>query len=212
MGKPPANDIAHEQVTDHWIRRQVSSEALPAETTGPLLAVGVEKATDRDWGLAYAQPAEHGDQSAGEKAVQLLRQAEQEEGGARGDAELHARLGFLLQEAGKRADAAEEYGRALRANPFDSLAASNLALIEARGRQFGDAARLWEGVIEHDPVESAAGVDLAIVECGAGEPQRAILALKRVLDFAPDDDRARDMLGELESGKQGCGGGAAARR
>lgn len=212
MGKPPANDIAHEQVTDHWIRKRVSSGALPAATTGPLRTVGVEKATDRDWGLAYAQLAERGDRSAGEKALQFLRHAEQQQDGARGDAELHARLGFLLQEAGKRADAAEEYGRALQANPLDSLAASNLALIDAGERQLGQAAGLWEGVLKHDPAESAAGVDLAVVECGAGDPERAILALKRVLEFAPDEDRARAMLGELQSGKQACEGAAASHR
>lgn len=206
MGRPPTNDIAHEQVTDHWIRRRVSSEALPATTTGPLITVGAEKASDRDWGLAYAQVAEHGDQSAGEKAVEFLQRAEKGEPGARGDAELHARLGFLLQVGGKRTGAAEEYGRALKADPFDSLAASNLALIDARQRDLGEAAGLWGGVLKRDPAESAAGVDLAIVECGADQSARAISALKRVLDFAPDDDRARTMLGELESGKQACGG------
>lgn len=212
MGRPPANDIAHEQVTDHWIRKRVSSDALPAATSGPLIAVGAEKATDRDWGLAYAQVAEHGDQSAGTKAMQLLREAENEETGARGDAEMHARLGFLLEVAGRTTDAAEEYGMALNANPFDSLAASNLALIDARERELGKAAELWQGVLQHDPLESAAGVDLAIVECGAGEKQKAILALKRVLDFAPDEDRARTMLGELESGKQTCSAKAAGKR
>ncbi|MGA8041411.1 MAG: cytochrome c3 family protein, partial [Terracidiphilus sp.] len=40
MARPPSNDIAHEQVTDHWIRKEVSEERLPLATTGPLVTVG----------------------------------------------------------------------------------------------------------------------------------------------------------------------------
>ncbi|MGB6687330.1 MAG: cytochrome c3 family protein, partial [Terracidiphilus sp.] len=55
MARPPSNDIAHEQVTDHWIRKRVSEERLPLATSGDLVAVGGFTAGDRDLGLAYAQ-------------------------------------------------------------------------------------------------------------------------------------------------------------
>lgn len=204
MGRPPANDIAHEQVTDHWIRKRVSSQALPAATTGPLVTVGEEKATDRDWGLAYAQLGERGDQDAGMRAIELLRRAEKDERGAATDAVLHAQLGFLEQTAGEANRAAAEYRAALNANPYSSLAAANLALIDFRRKDFAEAARLWAGVVEHAPMETAAGINLAVLECGAGRREAAKNALERVLEFAPDDQRARAMLKEIEDGKQAC--------
>ena len=129
MGRPPANDIAHEQVTDHWIRKRVSSEVLPEATTGRLMTVGEERATRRDRGLAYAQLGERGDQDAGMRAIELLRRAEKHEPGAAEDWQLHAQLGFLEQTAGDASRAAAEYQAALRAHPDDNLAAGNLAMI-----------------------------------------------------------------------------------
>lgn len=204
MGRPPANDIAHEQVTDHWIRKRVSSQALPVATTGPLITVGPENATDRDWGLAYAQLGERGDHDAGMRAIELLRRAEKDEAGAANDAELHAQLGFLEQTAGKADSAAAEYRAALGADPHSSLAAANLALIDFQHKDFAEAARLWAEVEEHAPMETAAGINLAVVECGAGRRDAAKSALERVLEFAPDDQRAKTMLGEILDGKQAC--------
>ncbi|MFP5236164.1 MAG: cytochrome c3 family protein [Acidobacteriota bacterium] len=206
MGRPPANDIAHEQVTDHWIRKRVSSEALPVATTGPLRTVGEEEATGRDWGLAYAQLGERGDQDAGMRAIKLLRRAERNERGAGKDARLHAQLGFLEQTAGDTSGAVGEYRAALSADPVDNLAAANLAVIEFEGKDVADAERGWAEVVEHAPMDTTAGIDLAVAECGGGLRQAAEDALARVLEFAPDDQRARTMLGELEDGKQGCRG------
>lgn len=203
MGRPPTNDIAHEQVTDHWIRKRVSSQVLPPATTGPLVTVGAENATDRDFGLAYAQLAEHGDRTAADNALAYLRKAEQANPHAR-DAELHTELGFLDQIGGHTGDATEEYQRALAANPDQNVAAGNLALIDAEQRKYAEAIRLWQTVLEHNPAQQVAGIDLAVVECGAGDRQAAINALDRVLQFAPDHDRARTMLAELRSGKQSC--------
>jgi predicted CXXCH cytochrome family protein len=88
MARPPSNDIAHEQVTDHWIRKRVSREQLPAATTGDLVPVGGVGAGDRDLGLAYAQMAARGDREAAAKAFELLRRAEKQAGSAARDHEL----------------------------------------------------------------------------------------------------------------------------
>lgn len=101
MARPPSNDIAHEQVTDHWIRKRVNDTPLPEVTTGTLASVGGVSESDRNLGLAYAQMAERGDEQAGERALELLRKAETEPGADR-DHELHAEIGFLLQVSGKR--------------------------------------------------------------------------------------------------------------
>lgn len=203
MARPPSNDIAHEQVTDHWIRKRVSEQRLTVATTGDLLVVGGFTAGDRDLGLAYVQMAARGDRQAGERAMVLLDRAEKETGNAPRDHELHAQLGFLNQLAGKTDAAAEEYKLAL-ADAADSLAAGNLALIDAQRRHTAEAADLWETVFSRDPVELGAGLNLAVVECRAGRRDSAIETLDRLLVFAPDNGRARAMLDAIHSGRERC--------
>ena len=210
MGRPPSNDIAHEQVTDHWIQKRANAEALPRATHGDLVTVGGEQATERDLGLAYAQLAAHGDEGAARRAIELLRKTERS-GGAAGDHDVHAQLGFLEQVGGHPAAAAEEYQLALKGDEYDSLASGNLALIDAQQHRYGEAARLWGEVYEHDPSELDAGMNLAIVECGAGDREKALRALERILQFAPDEGRARNMLEAIQTGKLRCTLGGAGR-
>ncbi|HTX76235.1 MAG TPA: cytochrome c3 family protein [Terracidiphilus sp.] len=206
MARPPSNDIAHEQVTDHWIRKRVSEAPLPPATRGELMSVGGVKVSDRDLGLAYAQMAQRGDQEAGARAMELLRKAETESGAA-GDHELHAELGFLLEVSGKTEDAAREYGEALSADEYDELARGNLALIEAGGREYGKAMQDWQTVFERDPAELGAGFNLAVVECGAGQRQAALETLDRILKFSPDNARAEEMAGKIQAEGKCAGGG-----
>jgi predicted CXXCH cytochrome family protein len=203
MARPPSNDIAHEQVTDHWIRKRVNNIALPRVTKGELAAVGSEPVDDRDLGLAYAQMAAAGDQAAGAHALELLRSAEGESG-AKHDHELHAHVGFLKQVEGHSFEAAGEYRIALSDDPYDSLAEGNLALIEAQQRDYSGAARLWRQVFQHDAVEAGAGFNLAVVECSSGQPGSALETLDRILEFAPDNDRARTMAEEIRRGMRVC--------
>jgi predicted CXXCH cytochrome family protein len=206
MARPPSNDIAHEQVTDHWIRKRVSEERLPLATSGELVTVGGVPADDREVGLACAQMAARGDQQAAAKAVDLLRRSEKRENGADGDHLLHAQLGFLEQVDGDTADAESEYERALAADPYDALAAGDLALIEARQHRLGEAVREWRAVYDHDPSQLAAGMNLAITECAEGESGEALQTLDQMLTFSPDDGQARGMEQEIRSGKRRCAG------
>ena len=205
MARPPSNDIAHEQVTDHWIRRRVTQERLPLATQGELVTVGGVAASDRDFGLAYAQMAARGDRAAGERALELLRRAEKESNGANRDGMLHAQLGFLEQASGDSTEAAKEYRIALQADTFESLAAGDLALIEAQQKNYVDAARLWQEVFEHDPTQLEAGINLAIVECGGGDRDAAQKTVDRLREFAPDDDRVRALGARIRQGGSQCG-------
>ena len=205
MARPPSNDISHEQVTDHWIKRRVSRERLPVATKGELEAVGGITAGYRDLGLAYAQMAARGDQAAGPKAVELLRRAEGSAKGSTGDHEVHAQLGFLEQVSGHASEAGVEYRLALQADPYDALAGEDLALIVAGQHDYATAERLLKLVLEHDPSQSEAGVNLALVECGLGKREAAIGTLDRVLEFAPDFTKARSMVREVRSKERACG-------
>ena len=206
MARPPSNDIAHEQVTDHWIRKRVSQERLPLATNGELVTVGGVPADDRELGLAFAQMAKRGDQQAGAKAIELLRRSEMSENGADGDHVLHAQLGFLEQVDGETTSAESEYVRALTADQYDALAAGDLALIEVQQHRAGEAVRLWRAVFEHDPSQLAAGMNLAIAECAEGDAGQALQTLDRMLVFSPDDGRARGMEQEIRAGKRRCVG------
>jgi predicted CXXCH cytochrome family protein len=205
MARPPSNDIAHEQVTDHWIRKRVSQERLPLATSGDLVAVGGIAANDRELGLAYAQMAVRGDREAGARAKDLLRRNEKKDTGAAGDHTLHAELGFLEQIDGNTKEAALEYRLALETDPYDSLAAGDLALIEARLHNPAEAIRLWRLVFEHDPSQLAAGMNLAVAECAEGEADAALGTLKQLLVFSPDNAQAKEFDEQVRSGKQKCG-------
>lgn len=206
MARPPSNDIAHEQVTDHWIKRRISNERLPLATEGELVAVSGIHAEDRDLGLAYAEMAVRGNRAAGQRALKLLKQAEAAGGSARSDSELHARLGFLEQMDGQPAAASEEYEIALKADPFNPLAASDLGLLMAGQHRYAEATRLWKLVFDHDPSQSgAAGMNLATVTCALGDRVTALATLDRLLEFSPDDAKARTLERSIRAGAHKCG-------
>jgi predicted CXXCH cytochrome family protein len=209
MARPPSNDIAHEQVTDHWIKKRVTQERLPLATRGELATVGGMAASDADFdrnlGLAYAQMAVRGDQSAGMRAMDLLRRAETRSTEAASDQELHAEIGFLDQMDGKTDEAAREYKLALEADKYDALAAGDLALIEAQRHDAREAIRLWGDVFAHDPTQMKAGMNLAVTECAEEERGEALETLKRMLIFSPDDGQAKSFAAQIRTGRQGCG-------
>jgi tetratricopeptide (TPR) repeat protein len=149
--------------------------------------------------------AVRGYRQADVRALELLRSAEAQAGGAPRDHELHARLGFLEQVNGETQQAAGEYRQALAADPYDSLAAGNLALIQAGQHHYDEAARLWDSVFTHDPVQLGAGLNLAVVQCGSGNRNATLATLDRLLIFAPDNGRARAMAAAIRSGKRSCG-------
>jgi tetratricopeptide (TPR) repeat protein len=204
MARPPSNDIAHEQVTDHWIKKRVSQERLPLATSGELVTVDGAAASDRDLGLAYAQMAARGDHDAGVRALALLRKAETEAKDARNDHEVHSRLGFLEQIDGQTGDAEREYRAALAADSFDALAAGDLALIEAQRKNTTEPLRLWRDVFANDPTQLRAGMNLAITECAQGDRDAALATLDRMLEFSPDDGAARSFAEQIRSGRRTC--------
>jgi Tetratricopeptide repeat/Cytochrome c554 and c-prime len=213
MPRAKAEDIAHEQVTDHRIPkvpRSPSAKEVRGNTDGTLVAIGsaagvAGETSERDLGLAYALAAMRGERAAGERAMELLGRAAALPGSA-ADWELHEQLGFLDQLAGDKEAAGREYALALAADAHDSIAAGNLALIKAGDREYGEAISLWERAFQEDPEQLKAGMNLAIVECGLGKKEAALQTLDRVLAFSPDDGKARDLTHAIRSGRHGCVG------
>jgi len=77
-------------------------------------------------------------------------------------------------------------------------------IIEARQKNYPEAARLWRAVFEHDPTQLQAGLNLAIVECGEGERDAVLAALDRILVFQPDDVQARAFAAKIRSNSSSC--------
>jgi len=204
MPRQETEDIAHEQVTDHHI--QIVGKPFVNPLAGQELApIGDEHPGARDEGIAWAELALRGDRTAGERAMQLLLEAESSDPKQASDAALHMELGFLEQASGDAAKARIEYEEALRADAFNETAAGDLAVLDAEQGDFAAATPLWERVFEHDPGASAAGIDLAVAQCRAGNAGAATQTLRRVLLFSPDNDAARKLALAIAAGTQVCG-------
>lgn len=133
----------------------------------------------------------------------LLQKAERHEAD-QPDPDLHRALGFLAHLSGDRAMATREYETTLRANPADSMAAGDLAILEARAGNAKGAIALLQGISKRDPGETTAGIDLAMIDCALGDAQSATKALQHVLDFSPDDGKARQALAAIEAKPETC--------
>lgn len=205
MPRAASEDIAHEQVTDHRIQIPGrNGTALETRSSGTLIPIGHEETTDRELGLAYAQMARRGDRARGETAQALLRKAEAQQTAGTKDAELHTELGFLNQEAGDIHAANNEYRAALDADPNDGTARGDLAVLFAETGDYVTAVRLWQQVFHADPAQAAAGYNLALGQCRLGRKDDAEATLKRLLTFAPDDQRARVLAADLAGGVRAC--------
>lgn len=195
-------DISHEQLTDHNIQKSPRKDrSAVIEKTVELVPVGGVSAGDRELGLAYAQLAERGNRQSGERALSLLKKAENE--GAN-DVELHVRLGFLDQISGNLGEAKSEYQAALAQNPYESAALANLAVLDASQGHTDQAVKLLEKVVAADPGQTAAGLDLAFLECRLGDQTKAMQTLAEVRRFNPDSAPLHQFLETGKYGDQFC--------
>jgi hypothetical protein len=195
-------DISHEQLTDHNIQKfpRKDRSAVIGQIV-ELVPVGGAGAGDRELGLAYAQLAERGDRQSGERALSLLKKAENE---GSNDVELHVRLGFLDQISGKLDEAQREYQVALTENPYESTALADLAVLDASQGHTDLAVKLLEKVVAADPAQTAAGLDLAFLECRIGDQAKAMQTIAEVQRFNPDSASLHQFLATGKYGDQYC--------
>jgi Flp pilus assembly protein TadD len=192
-------DISHAQVTDHDIQRYPSATNVRDDET--LVPVGDFAASDRDFGLAYAQLAQHGNRNAGERALLLLSRAEK--AGA-SDEQLHLNLGFLDQVSGRSNEARTEYTLALQADAYDIPARTNLAVIEAASGRLQDSLRLLDQVVTADPSQTSAGLNLAFLQCSLGHVEEAHRTVSRLQAMDPDSPQLRELLRTGRYGGKVC--------
>lgn len=206
MPRLSTEDIAHEQLTDHRILRLPGLASSKAATiSNELTTINNEPASAREYGLAYAQLAEHGDAFAQSEALRFLKAAETSIGGSASDPELHTQLGFLYQTKGDKAQAEHEYTTTLREDPPNNTAAGDLAILKVQSGDTASALRLWQSVFGRDPAQLAAGYDLAVTQCALGDVSAAQQTLHRMLIFSPDNGHAHQFSAAIADGSARCG-------
>lgn len=196
-------DISHEQVTDHNIQRRPSTHQLSKlfVDRDELVSVGGVPVSDRELGLAYAQLAQKGSKPAGVRALQLLTRGTE---AAANDEQVHTTLGFLAQRKGDVAMARREYAAALRADPFNAMALTNRAVLDAGAGDVNEAVRLLDRLVVADPTQTRAGLDLAFLECRLGDVQGSRSLALRLQQFNPDAEEIRLFLARRILGGSTC--------
>ncbi|HTW57261.1 MAG TPA: tetratricopeptide repeat protein [Terriglobales bacterium] len=209
MPELPTKDVAHTETTDHRIMRYPNIPPLPRlEVRGtpgaPLVAFPASDAalsTTRDFALAWESLALRGVEDAPALAEEYLQKAVKERPD---DPAVLSALGFVEQEHKNENAARELYQRALKIDPLDNQAAANLGMIEARAGNLRQAAELWQGAFSRVPHRSAIGMDLAILFCSANQKEDARRYVERVLEFNPDDAKAKSLLAHLNENPVQC--------
>ena len=202
MPELPSKDVAHTEGTDHRIMRYPNAPPVPQlEVRGtpgaPLVAFPASDAgigTTRDFALAFETLAQRNVADTAQKAEQYLRKAVTERPE---DAVLLAALGFVDQKNRNEKEARELYERALKIDPLDNDAATDLGILEARAGNLRRAVELWQGAFSRAPYRSAIGMNLAMAFCAAGQKDVARRFVERVLEFNPDYLKGKQLLAHL---------------
>jgi hypothetical protein len=209
MPQLPTKDVAHTETTDHRIMRYPNVPPLPRlEVRGPvgapLVAFPASAAllsTTRDFALAWEALALHGVEGGPRAAENFLQKAVQERPE---DPAVLSALAFVDQLQKKDDEAQELYQRALKADPLNNEAATNLGMIQARLGYLRQAAELWQGAFSRVPNRSAIGMNLAIAFCSAGQKDEARKYVNKVLEFNPDYGKAKSLLENMNKEPAEC--------
>ena len=83
---------------------------------------------------------------------------------------------------------------ALRKNAHAETAMGDLAILDLRSGETGEAVGLLQNVVRADPRRMAAGMDLAFIECRLNNKDHARQILQNLLGLNPDDAELREFL------------------
>ncbi len=205
----PSKDVAHTEATDHRIQRYPNAPPVPrlavrGRPGAPLVSFpesDAAVATTRDFALAWESLAQRNFEGAPRRAEEYLRKAVKER---EDDAALLADLAYVEQKHENENEARELYERALKIDPLENEAATNLGILEARAGNLRRAVELWQGAFARVPDRSAIGINLAMAFCVAGQKEEALKYVQRVLQFNPDYGKGKSMLAHLQRDPVEC--------
>ena len=183
MPRAGAANILHVAWTDHRIlRNPQTAPAAKAESSGRLIPVFSPDATERDKAMADYQALLEGDRSSEATAWNELNTLKDR---LQDDKDALDALGILSAERGDMAEAELSFRRALRLDPVDLTAKSNLGILLARQGKMKESIELLQSAFDRNEDVPGLAMNLARVECLAGNKNAAQAALVRALQFAP---------------------------
>ncbi|MCP4594009.1 MAG: tetratricopeptide repeat protein [bacterium] len=107
----------------------------------------------------------------------------------------HYDLAHCLQSQGRLAEAKEEYGTALRINPFHADSHNNLGLVLSREGQVEDAVLHYEQALRANPDYAAVLVNLGNALVLVDRLDEAMVHHNKARGIAPNDPRTHNALG-----------------
>ena len=120
-----------------------------------------------------------------ERAYRALANANPELGGP------HANLGLIYRQAGKLAEAVNEFETAVRLSPRQPVYLNQLGITYRQKGDFAKARDAYQKALALDPGYAGATLNLGILfDLYLGDPQRALDLYGRYLSLAPNGDPA----------------------
>ncbi|MGI9627141.1 MAG: ammonia-forming cytochrome c nitrite reductase subunit c552 [Longimicrobiales bacterium] len=117
----------------------------------------------------------------------------------------YVNLGIALAASGDAGGAIRSYQSALVADPNEALAYFNLGNVHLRGGNVPEAIAAYERATLLDPGLGQGYFNLALAHLQLQQIAEALPHARRAVEFSPEDDRARQLLGELERAVGGGG-------
>lgn len=112
------------------------------------------------------------------------------------DAGMHFNHGYVLEQAGRPADAVAAFGEAVRLNPALDLAWYGLGMAQARQGEHAEAAAAFAKAAELQPMNGEAFYQWAMACHHANQPDQVTVIAKRLAGFEPK--RAMKLIKDAE--------------
>ncbi len=181
----------HLAFTDHRIRRRPSQAAASSDAPNPVSFWQGSDARDEALGyavLAMTQPAVR------RQALQLLEAAAAKNPR---DVPVLAQLAQFYDRMGQEEKALVLCERVLALDAGETAVAINLGGYLAKRGRLNEAISLWQKALARNPGLTGARMNLAVAQAQLGHTAAARGSLEKLLSFAPDDDKARQLLRDL---------------
>jgi len=191
MPKRESTDGQHTAFTDHSIRR--TADSGPQTSHSPeLVPFWPLDTTERDYALAYAdQSWQHPNAASIKQAHDKLLAAWSH---SPGDPAVAAQLAYTWDVIGDRDTAETLYRQALKADPENLIALTNLGTHLAQKGQIAQADDLWRKALTINPGLTEPGLNLARGEAMEGHATEALEIIRRLLSLNPDSAAALKLL------------------
>jgi tetratricopeptide (TPR) repeat protein len=198
MPKSQVRDTEHAVFTDHTIPRREPHAAGSPGAERSLRSFWKTAVDERDLGLAYATVA--GTESGlRQRAFDLLRKAE-----ARNPGDILAltQLAQFYDQSGDEDRAMALSERIIRLDPAQVAVAVNLGTYYIKRGRAAEAIHLWTDALSRNPGLTSVRMNLAVAQYQAGNPAAAEATVVKLLEYDPDQEKARQLLSEIQAARR----------